>query len=205
MVGVRIVGSYLLAVVLLAAGCAGCSPAARQLVGDAVVNRPLTEEDRQGKDTRLLAVPAYLSRQTCCGLAALWMVMDYWTEQGGESRKKWLEGRTCPPKGYSVKDLAAMAEARGFKAYVYQGRPSDLARQLGATRPVIVLLRRLGRNHFVVVAGQATGGRWVVNDPARGTVFLDRRDLMEEWESVGRPAILLAPRAEPAHKRGGKK
>ncbi len=187
--------------VLVAAGA--CSPAAQQLMSDALVNRPLSQADRQGRGTRILAVPVYRSERSCCGLAALWMVLDYWRETGGRARQEWLARRRCPDQGYSVGQLAAMARARGLRALVYQGRPSDLSRQVAATRPVIVLLRRLGRNHFVVVVGTATGGRLVVNDPGRGMVFLRRTDLLKQWEALGRPTLLLVPAKPTSSHQGG--
>lgn len=197
MAGARL--AWLVSIMLLAA-LGACSPAAQQLLGDSLVNRRLSQDDRQGKQTRVLDVREYRSEQSCCGLAALWMVLDYWSEAGGPQRQQWLARQSCPAKGYSVGDLATMARAAGYRALVYQGRPSDLSRQLAATRPVIVLLRRLGRNHFVTVVGTATGGRLVVNDPNRGMVFLRRTDLVREWEAVGRPSLLITPAPPPQTK-----
>lgn len=173
---------------------AACSPMAGQLMNDTFVNRTLTPEELGSKETRILDVKAYSSTQRCCGLAALWMVMDYWQEGDAGNRQRRLDKQRCPDGGYSVAQLKAMAEAQGFRVFVYQGRPSDLARQLHATRPVIILLRRLGRNHFVVVKGLATKGRLVLGDPSRGTVFIERADLVREWDEVGRPTVLVAPK-----------
>lgn len=169
---------------------AACPAPMVQLWEETVRNQPLDQEEMQGPHTRILAVPSYRSSGSCCGLAALWMVLDYWQERfSGRD----LSRAECPAGGYSAGQLAQMAKDQGFKTFLYSGRPSDLARHLAATRPVIVLLRRWGRNHFVVVSGQASDGRLVVNDPSRGVVYLGRGDLMEQWKDSNRLSLLIVP------------
>jgi ABC-type bacteriocin/lantibiotic exporter with double-glycine peptidase domain len=136
-------------------------------------------------------VPLILQKdEKDCGAAALAMVLTYW---GAATAPEEIGAAVPvePDRGIKAKDLRSFAEGKGLKAFVIRGEVSDLEKELGKRRPVIVGLVKPfvdgARTHYEVVVGlHVEGGRVVTLDPAKGWRENSRAGFFEEWEPAGR-------------------
>jgi len=129
-----------------------------------------------------------------CGPSALVAVLAYYgvaAEEGAVTR----EARTDPEIGAELEDLAEVARRRGLEADVREGLGlADLARELKAGRPVIVLNqswredlgvpwgREWDSGHYLVVIGMDPDNVYVEDpalDGARG--FIPCGEFVERW------------------------
>ncbi len=162
--------------------------------------------EREAGWVRVVGVP--LLRQGSddeCGPAALAMVMARWnrTERIADVKRDLGFSGGVGIRAGAMRDLA---RRRGFDAYLFRGELADLARELGAGRPVIIGVAKphVGgrRSHYeVVVAVHPASRRVVTLDPAGGWRENCYGGLLEEWDAAGRPLLLVFPRTEP--KGGG--
>lgn len=94
-------------------------------------------------------------------------------------------------QGFSMLDLKRAAARLGFSAEGVM-LPSEAVSALKG--PVIILLRREGLNHFVVLKGES-GGRAFLVDPARGHLRMPLYAFFEQWRGealiVGRDGFGL--------------
>jgi ABC-type bacteriocin/lantibiotic exporter with double-glycine peptidase domain len=158
-----------------------------------VVNRKLTEEDINSDNTYILDIPFKEQTQAnCCGLVCLSMVLEYWTESPFIFN---MENIDCPEKGFSGKELKEIAIAKGYNAFIYKGDLADIYKNLSLTRPVIVILRNLGSNHYVVVSGYSQDGKLIVNNPSEGRMFYDPESFMNRWEKANYFSFLVLPKS----------
>jgi uncharacterized protein len=124
-----------------------------------------------------------------CGAAALATLLTYYfgdetSEQDilriltaelskdERKRKEW--------RGFSLLDLKAMAQAKGYRAAGYKLTIEQLT-QLAA--PVIVFVQPLGYPHFAVLRG-IDRGRVFLADPARGNLRMSIGRFLGEWSGI---------------------
>jgi len=130
-----------------------------------------------------------------CSVTCLSAVVQYWrvakTPQEIEADLGEL-----PEGGYTLAELKDWAQANGLQAYVFRGTLVDIRTQTERGRPLIITLKAEEGNHSLVVTGLSERGNVLVMDPQRGrTVVLRRERVLERWDAVGRPLLLIAPGA----------
>jgi ABC-type bacteriocin/lantibiotic exporter with double-glycine peptidase domain len=177
---------------LLAAGCAATLP------------RDVTRADaaRTGW-THVAGVPEIRqSSRDGCGAAALAMVLGH---LGRPFREDEIRAATpaAPGEGIRADALREFARGQGLQAFLVEGRPADLDRELGRSRPVLVgVVKRKGRRawpHYEVVVGvNRERGRILTLDPARGRRERDLEDFEREWAAAGRLTLVVFPPRAPA-------
>jgi ABC-type bacteriocin/lantibiotic exporter with double-glycine peptidase domain len=130
-----------------------------------------------------------------CGAAALSMALSRWGERAGPEEIV----RACPPlpgRGIRAGDLRDFARKRGLRAFVFEGRPEDLERELSRGRPLIVgLVKTAGAaawTHYeLAVAVREVDGGVATLDPALGARRYTRDEFFRLWDPAGRPLLLL--------------
>lgn len=180
------------AFVLLAGGCSGLS---RNLAG--------AEAGRGEGWTRVEDVPEL--RQTGqhdCGAAALAMVLRH-HGKAVTPAEIWAASPPPPGRGLRADALRAYARGQGLQAFLIEGRPDDLEREVSRGRPVLVgVVKGRGERtypHYEVVVGiQRRRGRILTLDPARGAQERSARDFAKEWAAAGRLALVVLPAPSPS-------
>jgi ABC-type bacteriocin/lantibiotic exporter with double-glycine peptidase domain len=132
-----------------------------------------------------------------CGAAALAMVLARW---GRPVSQEEIRAASPPPagKGLRADTLRDFARAQGLQAFLVEGRPGDLEREVGRDRPVLVgVVKRQGRRaypHYEVVVGiNRELQRIVTLDPARGARETSIERFVEEWAAAGRLTLVVFP------------
>jgi predicted double-glycine peptidase len=124
-----------------------------------------------------------------CGAAALGTLLTYYfgdetseqdilrilTAELSKDERKLREWR-----GFSLLDLKAMAQAKGYRAAGYKLTIEQLT-QLAA--PVIVFIEPMGYPHFAVLRG-IDRGRVFLADPARGNLRMSISRFVSEWDGI---------------------
>lgn len=161
--------------------------------------------------TRLTEEPGWLAvrdvplvkqrRQMDCGPAAAAMLLAYWdrAETVDEIR---AASRVPDQRGVSAGMLRDHLRARGLEAYLLGGRLTDLERELGAGRPVLVGTVRRGDGgivaHYQVVVGLHSARREVVVlDPAEGWLVIALETFDKRWVEAKRLALVAFPPVTP--------
>jgi ABC-type bacteriocin/lantibiotic exporter with double-glycine peptidase domain len=157
-------------------------------------------------DNRWIAVrnvPLVLQQEhEDCGAAALAMMLAYWREPTSLAE---IES-ACPPvpdRGIKAGALRDFARQKGLRAFLFHGEMADLEREISRRRPVMVGLVKpyvIGAfTHYeVVVAIHPDRSLIVTLDPARGWRQNSFESFLEEWQPVGKPALVMfAASAEP--------
>ncbi|QUD90485.1 C39 family peptidase [Phenylobacterium montanum] len=119
-----------------------------------------------------------------CGAAAVATLLTYQLNHPVSEREVTLAmlRQTSPQLvrqrlGFSLLDLKRYAAGQGFEATGYTGlEVADLARMA----PLIVPIRPLGLNHFVVVRGRQ-GDRLLLADPAFGDRTMSVEAFEHQW------------------------
>jgi ABC-type bacteriocin/lantibiotic exporter with double-glycine peptidase domain len=134
-----------------------------------------------------------------CGAAALAMVLGHWgyTVTGDEV------AAADPPareRGMTAAALRKFARRKGLEAFLIQGQPSDLDREIGRHRPVLVgvMKRYLFRYypHYEVVVGINRQQRRILTlDPAHGLRVNGRDGFTTEWARADQLALIVFPPA----------
>ncbi len=132
-----------------------------------------------------------------CGAAALGMVLGYW------GRPLTLdEVRAAAPAvsdgGIKAAALREVARAQGLRAFVIEGRFSDLDRELAKQRPVLVGVMKTYRRrvypHYEVVVGiNRREQRILTLDPAHGLRVNGNDGFADEWAAAGHVALIIIP------------
>lgn len=130
-----------------------------------------------------------------CGAAALAMVLSYWQIETCCDDVR----AACPPEpgvGITAKALRDHSRELGLPAYLVHGELADLEHEIGCGRPVLVGLAQLysdlAYTHYAVVVGiNLPNDRVVTLDPARGWQKYTVRGFLDEWEPIGRPAMVF--------------
>lgn len=158
---------------------------------------------------RLDSVPLVRQRAAWdCGLAALTMVLRYWSIAPDVASFEALT-RAAVLEGRSIRagELRSLARAHGAQAFLFHATLQDLETELGRGRPVLVGEQKatLGGAvpHYAVVIGvHPASQRVLLLDPALGLRENSYVHFEEEWASTGRLALLVV-RAEPVEAAGG--
>jgi ABC-type bacteriocin/lantibiotic exporter with double-glycine peptidase domain len=137
------------------------------------------------------------SSEHACGAAALAMVLERWGVASDERSIVGASGAGDQPIAAGF--LRDLARRKGLSAFLIQGELTDLVREVGLDRPVLigVVQRYTHRSysHYEVVVGvnQVTR-RVLMLDPGRGM----REDAFDsfttEWGAAGRLTLVIAPR-----------
>jgi ABC-type bacteriocin/lantibiotic exporter with double-glycine peptidase domain len=183
----------ILCIALLSCGCA--SYAIDLAYTELVKNRQLTEKDIHSEETYVLDIPVKKQKSAnCCGIACLEMVLSYWAEPAKQTLNFNIENNDCPKNGFTGKELKEMAIIDGYNAFVYKGDLKDIYKNLSAARPIIVILKIFGSNHYVVVSGYSQNGNLVINNPSEGRMFWDLEDFMDRWKKANYFSMLILPK-----------
>jgi predicted double-glycine peptidase len=141
-----------------------------------------------------------------CGAAALATVLRYgfsdtvteseligyifvFGQTPAEGYKKYFKRQ-----GFTLLDLKRAARARGYQGIGYKGMTLDELLEFieGERVPVLVPIRPMGYNHFVVVRGVA-GNRILLADPAKGNMAMTLTHFLDVWiDGIG---FVVTPRA----------
>ena len=132
-----------------------------------------------------------------CGAAAIAMVVGYWTGAPAAPLADTL--RPAPRDGIRAARLRDLARSRGLASFLVQGSFDDLARELGAGRPVLVGLvkphRRNVLTHYEIVVGWHPKTRTVVTlDPAAGWRANSFDGFVAEWQPARWLTLIVASR-----------
>ncbi len=132
-----------------------------------------------------------------CGAAALRMVLGYW------GRPLTLdEVRAAVPAagegGIQVAALRQVARAQGLRAFVIEGRLTDIERELARQRPILVGVMKTYRRrvypHYEVVVGiNRREQRILTLDPAHGLRVNGSDGFAAEWAAAGYVALIIIP------------
>lgn len=129
-----------------------------------------------------------------CGAAALAMVVARWRPDLDRARI----ARSIPVvnDGYRLGDLRDVARRAGLRAFAIVGDRELLRYELERGRPVLVGLHRpyrdRARAHYEVVIGVHPDGRVATIDPGDASWHVRTwNGLMAEWDSAGRPALVV--------------
>jgi ABC-type bacteriocin/lantibiotic exporter with double-glycine peptidase domain len=181
-------GCVVLAVCLLASGC------------HSSVSRNLADPEAARADgwARVENVPEVRqSGREDCGAAALAMVLGHWGRRvtPGEI---WAASPPSQGRGLRADALRDFARREGLQAFLVEGQPADLDRELGRDRPVLVgVVKRKGRRaypHYEVVVGiNRKRQRILTLDPARGARENSLKRFTEEWAAAGRLTLVVFP------------
>lgn len=158
---------------------------------------------------RLDSVPLVRQRAAWdCGLAALTMVLRYWSIPPDAASFEALT-RAAVLEGRSIRagELRALARAHGAQAFLFHATLQDLEAELGRGRPVLVGEQKatLGGAvpHYAVVIGvHPASQRVLLLDPALGLRENSYVHFEEEWAPTGRLALLVV-RAAPVEAAAG--
>jgi predicted double-glycine peptidase len=97
-------------------------------------------------------------------------------------------------QGFTLLDLKRAARAKGYQGKGYKGMNLDELLEFveGEHVPVLVPIRPMGYNHFVVVRG-AAGNRVLLADPAKGNSTMTIQQFLDVWiDGIG---FIVTPRA----------
>lgn len=133
-----------------------------------------------------------------CGPTALAMVLRYWKHDADVQA---LLARPVDAQA-SAADLRELARARGFSAFVLEGKVEDLVHEIKAGRPVIVGVAKptaLGPiAHYEVLIGvHKDTQRFATIDPAVGLRQNSFTGFLDEWIATGSVLIVVMPGVTP--------
>jgi ABC-type bacteriocin/lantibiotic exporter with double-glycine peptidase domain len=176
-----------LAILLLASGCTGLS---RNLTGGEVARGGGWESVENVPEVRQ-------SSREGCGAAALAMVLGHW---GRAVTQEEIWESSPPPSGQGMRadSLRDFARGQGLEAFIVEGQPADLDREVRRERPVLVgVMKRQGRRaypHYEVVVGlNRERQRILTLDPAGGPRERSMKDFTTEWAAAGRLTLVVLP------------
>ena len=132
---------------------------------------------KQKKKKRYVSVPVIMQLETPeCGAACLAMVLAFY--------KKWLpleevrRGCGVSRDGSNARNIMLAAQNYGLEAKAYRFEPQDIKESVNF--PCIV---HWNFNHFVVLCG-FKGGKALINDPARGKMWVSENEFDEAFTGV---------------------
>ena len=150
-------------------------------------------------DRAPLDVPFYSQQKNGCGAASVAMVAHYWANQAGVESPPPLEVYRSlydeSRQGVPLSGMRTYLERLGYRAFTFRGEWTDLVKQTGRGRPVIVGLQKNehAELHFVVVTGVSLS-EVAVNDPAkRSARKVQRGAFARQWAQAGSWMLLAAP------------
>jgi len=178
------------AVALLPAACAA------RYAGQATTSAP--DELRHECGASAVAGVPFVAQteRDDCGAAALAMIFAHWQVPLGRAEVR----AACPSTdqgGIEAKRLRDLARASGLSAWLVHGELADLEHEVERGRPVLVGLAQPWSDgtypHYAVVVGICQASDRVVTlDPAHGWQKNTIAGFLDEWEPVGRLALIFA-------------
>lgn len=137
-----------------------------------------------------------------CGAAALAMVLGHWGRAISQE-EIWASNTPPPGEGMRADALRDFARGQGLQAFLVEGNPGDLEREIGRDRPVLVgVMKRQGRRAFphyeVVVGWNSRRQRILTLDPAGGARERTIESFTKEWAAAGRLTLVVLPPTSPA-------
>jgi ABC-type bacteriocin/lantibiotic exporter with double-glycine peptidase domain len=132
-----------------------------------------------------------------CGAAALAMVLNYWGRPITRDEIT-LASPPAPDRGLRAALLRDIAVRQGLQAFLIQGQPGDLEREIHRRHPVLVgmMKRYFFRNypHYEVVVGiNRQKQRVLTLDPAHGLRVNGSDAFATEWAKAGRLTLVIFP------------
>ncbi|HUQ02221.1 MAG TPA: papain-like cysteine protease family protein [Kofleriaceae bacterium] len=129
-----------------------------------------------------------------CGAAALAMVVARWRPE--LDRERITRSVRVVNDGFRLGDLRDLARSSGLRAFALVGDQALLRHEVERGRPVVIGLHRpyrdRARAHYEVVIGVHPDGRVATIDPIDAQWHVRPLDgLMAEWDSAGRPALVV--------------
>jgi len=135
--------------------------------------------------------------QEDCGAAALAMVLNYWGRPItlGEITTANLPSADSALRAGLLRDIAIRL---GLRAFLVQGRPGDLDREIHRHHPVLVgMMKRYFFHNFphyeVVVGINRQKQRVLTLDPAHGLRVNGRDGFAAEWGKAGQLTLVVFP------------
>ena len=180
---------FIAVVTLLVGGCSSYMGSATTLSSDAFREEP-------GWIVVRGVQPLRQKDEHDCGPTALNMVLNYWQpERANEPLASLPLDRQA-----SAGELRDAARERGLSAFVVEGEPDDLVRELERGRPVIVGVAKPTAKdavaHYEVVVGMHRASRRVATyDPAAGVRQNSFGGFLTEWHAAGRVLLVVMPKA----------
>lgn len=163
-------------IVVLATGIDPASTLLTEEHGLTAMRADLDDKLRQSTARDDYAIHFKQSTSRTCGAAAVAYLLTRMGDDVGESDLVKIRPPTSTG-GYSMNDLKALAEARGFSARGVYGNESLLPSS-ASDRPVIT---HLSHGHYVVVLS-THGNNFVLFDPAFGqTLLVPREQFRQFW------------------------
>jgi predicted double-glycine peptidase len=162
-------------------------------------------QPRQAPPTSLwINVPFVAQPRDGCGAASVAMVMKYWAAHSERPGSVPEQVATIQKQVYSAKLHGATPSAledylqhHGYLTFALQGSWSDIERQIGKGRPLIVALRPSGQRelHYVVIDGIDTERNLIlINDPELRKLMPEgRRQFEKEWRATHQWMLLALP------------
>lgn len=127
-----------------------------------------------------------------CGPTCLRMVAKYY---GRTVPLDYLRSKSQYGKqGVSLLGLADAAESLGLKSVGVKQTFHQLIND--APLPAII---HWDQYHFVVLTPQSTSKKLVIADPAKGLIFLSKKEFLQHWLSTPSPNVRTQHNGAPAH------
>jgi hypothetical protein len=136
-------------------------------------------------------------RELDCGPTAVAMVLGFWGRHVTIDNVR-DESTTPDEDGVEAGTLRDIVRAHGLVAFLFEGTVDDLEGELGAGRPVVVVLAKRYSNgavyaHYEVVAGlHRARGLVVTVDPGRGWSVNTLDGFMREWEPTQHLTLVVS-------------
>ena len=119
----------------------------------------------------------YQESEKGCGLACLKMAL---IEATGKSNYKFMRLEKHPP--YSLKELQETAAKEGMELAFYKANEKEKLKEIDSY-PLFLLLKKEGHEHLVYVP-QARKEKILVYDPAFGTYWAKKEEIMGDWSLI---------------------
>jgi hypothetical protein len=103
-----------------------------------------------------------------------------------------------PERGIKAATLRELALGQGLRAFLIEGRLSDLEHELGRKHPILVGVMKRYRQrvfpHYEVVVGINRRERRILTlDPAHGLRENSNEGFAAEWAAAGNLALIVFP------------
>jgi ABC-type bacteriocin/lantibiotic exporter with double-glycine peptidase domain len=133
-----------------------------------------------------------------CGAAALAMVLGHWGYPVTRNEVAVAASPSTHEPGINAAALREFARGKGLQAFLIRGQPSDLDREVGRRRPVLVgvvkrYMFRYYPHYEVVVGVNRRHQRILTLDPAHGLRVNGRDGFATEWARADQLTLIVFP------------
>jgi ABC-type bacteriocin/lantibiotic exporter with double-glycine peptidase domain len=166
--------------------------------------------DSIGRENVWIDVPFLKQEKNLCGVACVYMIMEYWRSHQGALGEMGKTSHLPTPQEISAaldvprangiygSHIAEYLGRHGFRTFVFKGDWSDLEDHLSKGRPLMIAFGgggSNGPNHYVVLTGLDSSKKTVlVNDPARRKLSkIDQAHFLELWRKTFNWTLLALP------------